>query len=384
MNQTLENQLLERLLALPFHAFAGCLYDLLSAMGYEYVTLLGRTQTRQFTRHGGCDMEAYTHTGVTRARLVLQAKQYRRPVSRRFIDELRGTVLRLGARQGLLITTSTFSSVARKAAETSVAPVQLLDGETLVRLMMEYRIGVVVRPSPNGQNVCLDKAYFSRLRERFPNRPAPETLASRGTTHVSAASPPSTGILVVPLPYPQRGGTLLWRTHVFAGVNTLWLLKLAPGVLTPETFPMLTALAAFGAFLPDLDASASKIRSLSVGGIRPFAPISVVEHRAFGHRGFLHSPRALALLAMALTPFAFWWGVAPPLALWMGYASHILLDACTVSGVPGRTQSARRFHLFPVALRVRTGSEAEDILLVLLMVSALMLALSQLLALLLL
>lgn len=383
MNQTLENQLLERLLALPFHAFAGCLCDLLSAMGYERVTLLGRTQTRQFTRHGGRDMEAYTHTGVTCARLVLQAKQYRRPVSRRFIDELRGTVLRLGARQGLLITTSTFSAVARKAAETSVAPVQLLDGETLVRLMIKYRIGVAVPPGPDGQNVCLDEAYFSRLRERFPKRPATEPSPSRVTTHVSAASPPITAILVVPLPYPQRGGTLLWRTHVIAGVNTLWLLKLAPGVLTPETFPMLTALAAFGALLPDLDASASKIRSLSVGGIRPFAPVSDHAHRTFGHRGFLHSPQALLLLALMLTPFAFQWGVAPPLVIWMGYLSHILLDACTPFGVPGRTHSGQRFHLLPTMLRVRTGSEAEDVLLVLLMVSALMLALSQLFALLL-
>ena len=64
-------------------------------------------------------MEALARTGVTAARIILQAKQYRRPVSRRFVDELRGTLLRLDARQGLLISTSTFSSVARLAAETA-------------------------------------------------------------------------------------------------------------------------------------------------------------------------------------------------------------------------------------------------------------------------
>jgi inner membrane protein len=375
MSRTLAEDLHVQLLALPFHAFEGCLCDLLSAMSYEEVTLLRRTQTRQFTNHGGRDMEAYTHTGITRARLVLQAKQYRRPVSRRFVDELRGTALRLGAGQGLLITTSTFSTVARRAADTSVAPVQLMDGETLVRLLIKHRIGVAAPPRSGKESACLDEAYFTRLRERFPEQQARRTVPAPVSTVSSA-------LVAVSLPYHLKRGTMLWRTHVCAGVNTLWLFQPVPGVLTPETFPLLSVLAAFGALLPDLDASASKINSLSLGDIRPFAPFSVIAHHAFGHRGFLHSPGALFLLALLLLPFAFRWGLAPPLAVWMGYLSHLLLDACTPVGLPRYRVRSQRFHLLPTALRVRTGAMAEDVLLALLLVSAFALALSQLLALL--
>lgn len=385
MNQRIPTQLLEQLHSLSYHAFEGCLCDLLNAMGYEEVTLLGRTQTRQYTPHGGRDLEASARTGVTHARLVLQAKQYYRPVSRRFVDELRGTVLRLGARQGLLITTSTFSHVARRAAHTSVAPIQLLDGQALVRLLIQHQIGVTT-PAPQArqdlQGMRLDTDYFASLQERFPHLPKTETLPPPRPSLPPVVSPPaSVAVREITLTQPIQGGTVLWRTHVFAGVNTLWLFPNISGALTSETFPLLALLAAFGALLPDIDASASKIRSLSLGGIRPLAPVSMLAHRTFGHRGFLHSPKALALLGLLLTPSVFWWGIGPPLALWTGYASHLLLDACTPYGIPRYRNSAYRLHLLPPALRLRTGSEAEGRLQTLLAVAALALALSQLYAL---
>ncbi len=47
-------------------------------------------------------------------------------------------MLRLDAKQGLLITTSTFSRVAQQAAQASdAAPIRLIDGEALLGLMID-------------------------------------------------------------------------------------------------------------------------------------------------------------------------------------------------------------------------------------------------------
>ena len=168
MNSPLTAQLKTRLYDLPFHAYEQCLNQLLTKMGYENVALCGRTKTRQYTAHGGRDMEALARTGVTAARIILQAKQYRRPVSRRFVDELRGTLLRLNARQGLLISTSTFSSVARQAAETTGSPIQLVDGDALAQLLVSHRIGVRIRDGLRRERLSLDRAYFDALATQYP------------------------------------------------------------------------------------------------------------------------------------------------------------------------------------------------------------------------
>ena len=69
------------------------------------------------------------------------------------------------------------------------------------------------------------------------------------------------------------------------------------------------------------------------------------------------------MLAILLVPFlllglAFGAGLFG-LALWLGYASHLTLDACTKTGIP-KWPDAGRYWLLPPALRFVTGSEAED------------------------
>ena len=51
---------------------------------------------------------------------------------------------------------------------------------------------------------------------------------------------------------------MTWRTHELFGIASLWLLAPIPGILTSNTIGPLCALAAIGALVPDLDASASK------------------------------------------------------------------------------------------------------------------------------
>ena len=170
---------------------------------------------------------------------------------------------------------------------------------------------------------------------------------------------------------------MMWRTHALCGIGCLWLLAPLPGVLTSHNAGPLAALAAFGALLPDLDAEESKIKSLSWGGVRPFAPIARIVHRSWGHRGLLHSPLGLCgaggiALLLALVGYGL-----PALAIWIGYMSHLAADACTRTGIPGwPNRPQRRLFLLPPSLRFVTGSVAEEALLPLLALVVLALLLS--------
>ncbi len=169
---------------------------------------------------------------------------------------------------------------------------------------------------------------------------------------------------------------MTWRTHVLAGVGNLWLLEALPGGLTAGVGPgnagLLAAVAALGALLPDLDAADSKARHLRVGGVAPLLLPSLVLHRAFGHRGLLHSALGLVLFGLlACLPLALWFGWQPPLALWLGYASHLAADACTRTGVPLLYPDRTRRFLLPPRLRLVTGSPAEEALLPLLALAVL-------------
>lgn len=164
--QALSRELRDSLCHLSFHAFATCLLTLLDRLGYVDARLLDRTHRHQRTGHGGYDLLAHSVTGVTEAMLLVQAKQYARPVSRRFVDELKGAMLREGAGLGLCITLSTFSRAAKTAAAArDAAPVILVDGEALVALLIRHRVGIA--PDALG-SLRLDGRYFWALERRYP------------------------------------------------------------------------------------------------------------------------------------------------------------------------------------------------------------------------
>lgn len=171
---------------------------------------------------------------------------------------------------------------------------------------------------------------------------------------------------------------MTWRTHALIGIDALWLVAPLPGVLTGPGAAnpgLLAACAALGALLPDLEAAQSKAAHLSPGwGLEPFALPSLILHRAFGHRGVMHSLLGLVGFGLLVClPLSRWWGWAPSLALWAGYASHIAADACTRTGVPLFWPDRRRRFLLPAPLRLTTGSPSEEALLPLLAALALLL-----------
>ena len=169
---------------------------------------------------------------------------------------------------------------------------------------------------------------------------------------------------------------MMGRTHILVGISSVWLLALIPNVVTPETLTPLAVCAALGALLPDLDANRSTISHLSVAHIQPFAPISSVLSRDWGHRGMTHSLIGLAAFAVLVSPIALFWSWPIWAVLCLGYVSHLAADACTRSGIPLHYPNKRRFHLLPLRWRFRTGSLAEDALTPLVALLVLLLLLS--------
>jgi Predicted membrane-bound metal-dependent hydrolase (DUF457). len=176
---------------------------------------------------------------------------------------------------------------------------------------------------------------------------------------------------------------MTWSTHLMAGLGSLWILEILPpeNNFHESNYAIIIAAAALGSLLPDLDAAESKIKHLQIGGIKPFLLPSQLIHRQTGHRSLLHSLMALVYVALFGIVITTCLGPMTALALWLGYAAHLIADACTRAGIPLLYPRMKRFHLLPKRLRVVTGSLAEDVIFALLSMSVLALLLRHLLTL---
>jgi len=128
---------------LGYVAFAICVQRVLAAEGYEEVRMLGRPSFTGKPLFGGADMEALSPTPLGRTASLIQLKRHARSVPRRFVAELRGTMLHYGVPHGVVVAASSFSRRAREEADRYPGrPVRLVDGAELGRLMLAARIGV--------------------------------------------------------------------------------------------------------------------------------------------------------------------------------------------------------------------------------------------------
>jgi len=164
----LRRELRKQLLALPYRAFLQVIIHLLTRQGYSMARPAGRAHWKGRNQGGGWDAEADFAAGaVGTLRCLVQVKQYATlTVQQRQVDELRGSCLRAGAQQALLVTLSAFSPVAQQAAEAAAyaLPMRLIDGDGLLTLLMENGLGI--RRDKAGQR-HIDEFYFHALRERF-------------------------------------------------------------------------------------------------------------------------------------------------------------------------------------------------------------------------
>lgn len=156
------------------------------------------------------------------------------------------------------------------------------------------------------------------------------------------------------------------RTHAAVGANTVWISMALGFPFTAWLIPI----AALAALLPDLDASESMIKHLEfrVGSrrhglrLKLFMPFALLFSSLFRHRGWLHSWAALAIVAALSFGFLGRFGESIPVVVTLGYFSHLVADALTVSGIEFLLPMRRSIRLLPKFLAVRTGGAVDTLL----------------------
>ena len=136
-NEKRRKQLMEKVRKLSPLDFEKLIALLLDNMGFSEVS---RTP---YGGDGGVDVRGImTVHDAIHIKLAVQAKRWKANVQSPVVQQLRGS---LGTdERGLIVTTSSFSKGARDEAtrSSSHAPIDLIDGDQLVSLLVEYNLGV--------------------------------------------------------------------------------------------------------------------------------------------------------------------------------------------------------------------------------------------------
>ena len=135
-NEGVRKKLHGQLMAMPPAEFEALIVELLAALGFDDVTMTPASGD------GGIDVRGTLVVGdVIRTRMAVQVKRWKRNVQAPVVQQVRGS---LGTHeQGLIVATSDFSKGACAEAERpNAVPVALMNGEQLVRLLVENDIGV--------------------------------------------------------------------------------------------------------------------------------------------------------------------------------------------------------------------------------------------------
>ncbi|RFU65176.1 metal-dependent hydrolase [Peribacillus glennii] len=112
------------------------------------------------------------------------------------------------------------------------------------------------------------------------------------------------------------------KTHIAGGIAAGAFYLTAGGSVPQEA--LFFASCAAGALMPDIDHKGSTIG-------RKIPLLDNVVSALFGHRAFTHSLLFLflAFLLFTKTP----WAEAVEFGIWLGMASHLVLDMITVKGI---------------------------------------------------
>ncbi len=157
LNDSVAQDLLERLHAQGPVFFEQAVLDLLVAMGYGGTQ--GAVTRTRLSGDDGID-GIIDQDALGLSRIYVQAKCYdpRGTVSRPDVQGFAGALQGAQASQGVFITTASFSARAREYAERVASRIVLIDGARLASLMIRYGVGVQVRDTI--RIVEVDEGFF--------------------------------------------------------------------------------------------------------------------------------------------------------------------------------------------------------------------------------
>jgi restriction system protein len=130
----------------------------LSAMGYGKDGSLEGTAA---SRDGGID-GIISQDPLGLDRIYLQAKRFTgSSVQSQDVQAFIGALSTSHGDRGVFITTSIFTKGAREAADRSTVRIELIDGRQLVKLMVNYKVGV----QPESETIVykIDEDFFEGI-----------------------------------------------------------------------------------------------------------------------------------------------------------------------------------------------------------------------------
>lgn len=147
--------LMRTLLAMPAPAFERLCQRVLREVGFVEVTVTGRSGDGGIDGKGILRMQT-----VLSIHMIFQCKRYSGSVGAGEVRDFRGAMVGR-TDKGLLITTGTFSKQAQQEATRDGAPqIDLVDGERLLDLLKELRLGVT---SEMVERVSVNREWFGNI-----------------------------------------------------------------------------------------------------------------------------------------------------------------------------------------------------------------------------
>lgn len=133
-----ETNLLEKLLQLSPEGFEKICQRLLRESGFQEVKVTGKSNDGGIDGYGILEINPFVSFNV-----LFQSKRYKGAVSSSQVRDFRGA-MQGRADKGIIITTGSFTSDAKKEARRDGAPpIELVDGEKLVEMFEKLELGVI-------------------------------------------------------------------------------------------------------------------------------------------------------------------------------------------------------------------------------------------------
>ena len=144
--ENLQVKLLEMIKRFSPKKFESFSRKLLSNMGISFDNEKGVMMSND---HGIDGYGIFESDEFRTSKIVIQCKRYvDGHIGEPEIDKFRGVISKFSADYGIFITTTHFSSNAKKAATQANPTITLIDGQRLINLVLKYKLGIKEIPVP--------------------------------------------------------------------------------------------------------------------------------------------------------------------------------------------------------------------------------------------
>lgn len=147
--------LLDKLMEMSPDSFERLCQRILRESGFQGVKVTGKSGDGGIDGHGLIKV-----SGLISFPVMFQCKRYKNSIGSQIVRDFRGAMQGRYSK-GLIMTTATFTRDARMEAIRDGAPnIDLIDGEELVEIMKDLRLGVTVEQA---ENVTVENDWFAEF-----------------------------------------------------------------------------------------------------------------------------------------------------------------------------------------------------------------------------